>query len=79
MTEKEKQKKGRPKKVKGERKRNIENKQKMPFSRGKTGSCLFKNKERKAKKKNKYQKKPKENKEGLGPSEVALWATSPDP
>ena len=41
----------------------------------------IKNKERKAKKKNKNKKKQKqkENKEGLGPSEVALWATSPDP
>ena len=38
-------------------------------------------KESKEKKKNKNQKKQKqkENKEGLGPSEVALWATSPDP
>ena len=52
----------------------------MPFSRGKTGFfCVLKNKESKAKKKNKNQKKQKENKEGLGPSEVALWATSPDP
>ena len=34
-------------------------------------------------KKNKTKKqkknKNKKNKEGLGPSEVALWATSPDP
>ena len=30
-------------------------------------------------KKGKEQKKTKINKEGLGPSEVALWATSPDP
>ena len=52
----------------------------MPFSRGKTGFLsIKKNKERKAKIKNKNQKKQKENKEGLGPSEVALWATSPDP
>ena len=38
----------------------------------------IKSKERNAKKKNKT-KQPKENKEGLGPSEVALWATSLDP
>ena len=50
----------------------------MPFSRGKTGFLSIKNKESKAKKK-KQKPKKKENKEGLGPSEVALWATSPDP
>ena len=51
---------------------------KMPFSRGKTGFRLLKTKKAKQRK-NKNQKKQKENKEGLGPSEVALWATSPDP
>ena len=55
----------------------------MPFFWGKTGIFVYKkNQERKAKKKkNKKPKKQKqkENKEGLGPSEVALWATSPDP
>ena len=52
----------------------------MPFSRGKKQVfCLLKNKESKAKKKTKTQKTKKNNKEGLGPSEVALWATSPDP
>ena len=40
---------------------------------------LLKNKESKAKKKNQNPKNKKTNKEGLGPSEVALWATSPDP
>ena len=72
-------KRGRPKKVKGERKRNIENKQKMPFSRGKTGLLSIKKQRKQSKEKNKNQRKQKENKEGLGPSEVALWATSPDP
>ena len=37
-----------------------------------------KNKKAKTRKTTKT-KKQKENKEGLGPSEVALWATSPDP
>ena len=52
----------------------------MPFSRGKTGffSLLKKTQKAKQRKKTKTNKK-KENKEGLGPSEVALWATSPDP
>ena len=31
------------------------------------------------KKTKQVKQKKKENKEGLGPSEVALWATSPDP
>ena len=54
----------------------------MPFFRGKTGFLSIKNKERKTKKKKKTktkEQKQKEIKEGLGPSEVALWATSPDP
>ena len=42
--------------------------------RGKTGFFSIKSKERKRRKKNNTQ-----NKEGLGPSEVALRATSPDP
>ena len=50
----------------------------MPFSRGKTGFLSIK-KERKQSKEKKQKPKKKENKEGLGPSEVALWATSPDP
>ena len=53
----------------------------MPFFRGKTSFCLLttkKGKQRKKKQKQKKQKQ-KENKEGLEPSEVALWATSPDP
>ena len=45
--------------------------------RGKAGfSYLKANKENAKKKKTKQKNK---NKEGLGPSEVALWATSPDP
>ena len=54
----------------------------MPFLGGKTGFFSTKNKERKGskKKENKKRKQTKKtNKEGLGPSEVALRATSPDP
>ena len=43
----------------------------MPFSGGKQGCFCIKKK--------KKQKKTKTNKEGLGQSEVALPATSPDP
>ena len=82
-TEKEKQKRGRPKKVKGGRKRNTENKPKnVPFM-GKNRVFLLKQKKRKEpKRKQKATNKTKKkqiNKEGLGPSEVALRATSPDP
>ena len=52
----------------------------MPFSRGKKTVFLSIKKQRKqSKEKKQNPKKQKENKEGLGPSEVALWATSPDP
>ena len=46
---------------------------KCPFLGGKRVFCITK--QRKERKKNKQKK----SKEGLGPSEVALWATSPDP
>ena len=49
----------------------------MPFFRGKTSFSIIKKNKKAKTRKNK--KKQKENKEGLGPSEVALWATSPDP
>ena len=51
----------------------------MPFSRGKNRFFLSIKKQRKQSKEKTKTKKQKENKEGLGPSEVALWATSPDP
>ena len=63
----------------------------MPFFGGKTRFFLAEAKTRKQKKAKKNKKQPpppppkkkqqknKLNKEGLGPSEVALWATSPDP
>ena len=47
----------------------------MPFLGGKNRFFAIKSKEGKEKK----QKQTNKNKEGLGPSEVALWATSPDP
>ena len=70
----------RPKKAKGERKRNTENKQKMAFSRENKFFFVLNNQKTKQKTKNKKQNKTatKTNKEGFGPSEVALWATSPD-
>ena len=79
---KRKWKRGRPKKVKGERKGNTENKPNNALFRGKNRFFSIKNKERKGskKKENKQKKQTKKtNKEGLGPSEVALRATSPDP
>ena len=57
----------------------------MPFSRGKEGFFLYlktkkqKTKNKKQKTNNKTKNTTKTNKEGLGPSEVALRATSPDP
>ena len=51
----------------------------MPFSRGKQVFCLLKKTKKGKQRKKQKPKKQKENKEGLGPSEVALWATSPDP
>ena len=58
----------------------------MPFFRGKT---VFHSEAKKGNKKhpppkqknktNKQKKQTKKNKEGLGPSEVALRATPPDP
>ena len=51
---------------------------KNAFFRGKTGFFLLKAKKGKQKKKQNKNKKTI-NKEGLGPSEVALLATSPDP
>ena len=51
----------------------------MPFSRGKTRFfVVLQSKERKGTKTNQKKQKKITNKEGLGPSEVALWATSPD-
>ena len=49
----------------------------MPFLGGKQGFSI-KSKERKGTKK-KTKSNKKTNKEGLGPSELALRATSPDP
>ena len=70
---------GRPKKAKEKQRETLRNKQKCPFLGGKQVFCLLKTKKGKQRKKKQKPKKQKENKEGLGPSEVALWATSPDP
>ena len=51
----------------------------MPFSGGKTRLLFVLNNQKTKPKKQTKQKTTKTNKEGLGPSEVALWATSPDP
>ena len=70
-TEKEKVKKGRPKKAKEKQRETFKNKQKCPvfFLGGGENSFSIKSKETKG----------KVNEEGLGPSKVALRATSPDP
>ena len=46
---------------------------------GENRVVLAKAKTKKQKTKQNIKKKENKNKEGLGPSEVALWATSPDP
>ena len=72
---KEKVKQGRLKRNKGRHRKNT---QKMPFLGGKQGFFLAKAKTRKQQKTKKKQKRI--TKKGcIGPSEVALWATSPDP
>ena len=50
----------------------------MPFFRGKTGFYLRTEKRNKKKNENKT-KQTEKIKEGLGPSGMALWVTSPDP
>ena len=75
-TEKEKLKKGEPQKTKEKQRETLKNKQKFPFLGG-NKFFILQSKERKGTTTN--QKKQKiVNEEGLGPSEVALWATSPD-
>ena len=50
----------------------------MPFLGGGNMFFYFKKTKKAKTRKQKKTKKHKENKEGLGPSEVALWATSPE-
>ena len=78
--------KWKAKKAQEKQRETLKNKQKMPFFRGKTGFLFsLRSKERKEKQPKKKQNKQtkqqtkKTNKEGLGPSEVALRAISPDP
>ena len=77
--ERQRKKKGKkggcPNKAKEKQRETQINKQKLPFLGGKLGFPIKKQIMKKAKENKKKQK----DKEGLGPSEVALWATSPDP
>ena len=75
-TEKDKLKRGRPKEAKEKQRETLQNKQEMPFSFGE--KQVFFQWETKKIKENKKPKWQKKNKEGLGPNEVALRATSPD-
>ena len=78
--ERQRKRKGKKGEVQKRQKRNKGiNKPEWPFLGGKQGFSI-KTKKGKQRKKNITKKqKNKQNKEGLGPSEVALWATSPDP
>ena len=76
--EREIEKGGAPKKLRRNKGRHSKINKKCPFLGGKQGFfCITK--QRKERNNNKPKKTKKKNKEGLGPSEVALWATSPDP
>ena len=83
--ERQRKRKGRkgggPKKAKEKQRETLKINKKWSFFRGKTGFFVnWKKQIKESKEKNKNKKKQKQkNKEGLGPSEVALWATSPDP
>ena len=82
-TEREREKRGEAqKRLKRNKGRHWKINRKCPFY-GKNSFLSIekpkKGKQRKNKNKNQKKQKQKEHKEGLGPSEVALWATSPDP
>ena len=66
--------KGEAKKAEEKQRETLKNKQKCYL--GKQSSFSIESKQRKE---TNPPKKNKTTKEGLGPSEVALWATSPDP
>ena len=68
-------KKGEAKKGQGETKGDTEKLTNNAFFGGKRDVL----KAKKGKEKTNKNKNKNKNKEGLGPSEVALWATSPDP
>ena len=70
---------GGQKKLRRKKGRHSKINQKCPFLGGKQGFFVVQSKERKGTKTNQKKNKTIINKEGLGPSEVALWATSPDP
>ena len=71
-------KKGNETKSKGEAKGDTEKKRKMALGGG-GGKQVFLLKKKATTTKRNKTKQTKKDKEGLGPSEVALWATSPDP
>ena len=70
---------GRPKRLRRNRGRHSKINQKCPFLGGKQVFSIRSNEGKEKKKNQKTNKQTKTNKEGLGPSEVALQATSPDP
>ena len=72
--ERERERKGEGGKLGRNQGRHSENKHKCPVFRGKQFSLFYKEKRKQMK-----QNKNKQDTEGLGPSEVALWDTSPNP
>ena len=76
--ERETEKEGGPKGLREKERETLKINKKCPFLGGKQGFFCIKQPKNKTKKKP-NKKTTKTNKEGLGPSEVALWATSPDP
>ena len=80
--ERESEKGGGQKRLREKERETLKINQKNALFRGKNRFFSIKNKERKGSKKKEHKNKTqtkKTNKEGLGPSEVALRATSPDP
>ena len=75
--EREIEKGGGQKRLRRNKGRHSKRNKKCPFLGGKQGFLSLEAKKGKGKDKNKT--KQKRNKEGLGPSEVPLRATSPDP
>ena len=76
--ERETEKEGGPKGLREKERETLTIKNALFWGKNKVFFCIKQpKKENQKKKQNK--KTTKTNKEGLGPSEVALWATSPDP
>ena len=77
--ERETEKGGGQKRLREKERETLKINKKCPFLGGKQVFVSIKKTKKAKQRKKRNQKKQKENKEGLGPSEVALWATSPDP